>query len=209
MPFDRTVDRRVQKTRSLLHGALAALVHEKSYDAIVVKEILGRANVGRSTFYSHFRDKEDLLLSAIRELLAAGGAAAASHRTDPARGVLRFSLPVLEHVERVRAGAGSRTDGRRQAALHERLEEVLIEQITADLRRVGRRVEAGVPGVPPGLLARHVAATFLLVLDWWVERGESLTARDADDVFRALVLPAVTSAVGSGPASASDGAGAP
>ena len=122
--------------------------------------------------------------------------------------MLRFSLPVLEHIERVRVGARSPTNGRRQAALHARLEEVLVGQIAADLRRVARRGELAAPGVPPSLLARHVAATFLLVLNWWVESGDGLTARDADDVFRALVLPSVTSATGSGPASASNGAGA-
>ena len=61
MPRVRSTDRRVQKTQDLLHGALASLIHEKSYDAIVVKEILARANVGRSTFYTHFRDKDELL----------------------------------------------------------------------------------------------------------------------------------------------------
>src|SRR5215217_1690660 len=40
VPNDRSKDRRVQKTQGLLHGALASLIHEKSYDAIVVKEIL-------------------------------------------------------------------------------------------------------------------------------------------------------------------------
>jgi hypothetical protein len=49
-------DRRIQKTRTLLLEALGALIHEKAYDSIVVKEILHRANVGRSTFYVHFRE---------------------------------------------------------------------------------------------------------------------------------------------------------
>jgi len=55
-------DRRIQKTKNLLHQALGSLIREKPYDAIVVKEILDRANVGRSTFYTHFRDKDELLV---------------------------------------------------------------------------------------------------------------------------------------------------
>lgn len=43
----RLMDRRVQKTQSLLREALVSLIREKSYDAIAVKEILDRANVGR------------------------------------------------------------------------------------------------------------------------------------------------------------------
>jgi len=57
---EQVKDRRIQKTKSLLHEALGSLIREKPYDAIVVQEILDRANVGRSTFYMHFSDKDDL-----------------------------------------------------------------------------------------------------------------------------------------------------
>ena len=69
MPNQGTKDRRVERTRGLLRGALASLIHEKPYERIVVKEILARANVGRSTFYAHFRDKDELLYSGIAEIV--------------------------------------------------------------------------------------------------------------------------------------------
>lgn len=62
-------DRRIQKTLKLLREALVSLIAEKPYDSIVVKEILDRANVGRSTFYTHFRDKDELLSSGIHDML--------------------------------------------------------------------------------------------------------------------------------------------
>jgi hypothetical protein len=49
VPVKNNRDRRIQKTQELLRGALASLIGEKPYDSIVVKEILDRANVGRST----------------------------------------------------------------------------------------------------------------------------------------------------------------
>lgn len=61
----RNPDRRIQRTRSLLHEALVGLLHENAYDEIAVQDILNLANVGRSTFYMHFRDKDDLLVSGI------------------------------------------------------------------------------------------------------------------------------------------------
>src|SRR5215468_7899724 len=67
----RVKDRRIQKTKNLLHEALGSLIREKPYDEIVVKEILDRANVGRSTFYMHYRDKDELLASGIHEMLRA------------------------------------------------------------------------------------------------------------------------------------------
>ena len=48
---------------------LGSLIREKPYDEIVVQEILDRANVGRSTFYMHFGDKDDLFVSAIHDML--------------------------------------------------------------------------------------------------------------------------------------------
>jgi AcrR family transcriptional regulator len=65
---DRTPDRRVARTQKLLHGALHSLIHERDYDSIAVKEILDRANVGRSAFYMHFRDKDDLLAATFHDI---------------------------------------------------------------------------------------------------------------------------------------------
>src|SRR5215212_4388 len=62
-------DRRSQRTRQLLSAALLALMLEKRYDAITVQDIIDRANVGRATFYAHYFDKEDLLMSDITRVL--------------------------------------------------------------------------------------------------------------------------------------------
>ena len=54
-------DRRVRRTRKLLHDAFISLVIEKGYEKTTIQDILDRADVGRSTFYVHYRDKEALL----------------------------------------------------------------------------------------------------------------------------------------------------
>ena len=56
----RSTDRRVLRTRAVLRDALITLVGESGWDAITVQDICDRAKVGRSTFYMHFADKEDL-----------------------------------------------------------------------------------------------------------------------------------------------------
>src|SRR6266567_9635349 len=65
---EKITDRRVQRTRRLLHKALMSLILEKKYESITVQEILDRADVGRSTFYMHFQDKDQLLFSGFQYL---------------------------------------------------------------------------------------------------------------------------------------------
>src|SRR4029453_18388205 len=89
-------DRRGRRTRELLRRALLSLVQEQGYERITVQDILDRADVGRSTFYAHYRDKDDLLLSGfedIRSALAAERAAAAE--TAGGTSPLLPPLPVL------------------------------------------------------------------------------------------------------------------
>ncbi|MGW6725945.1 TetR/AcrR family transcriptional regulator [Nocardia sp. NPDC055029] len=62
-------DRRVRRTRDTLHRALIELMIERGYDRVTVSDIIDRADVGRSTFYAHFRDKDDLLLVSCTEFL--------------------------------------------------------------------------------------------------------------------------------------------
>ena len=63
------IDRRIRRTRDTLGDALVALMQEKNFDEITVQEVLDRAGVGRSTFYAHYRDKEDLFLSDVEDFM--------------------------------------------------------------------------------------------------------------------------------------------
>ena len=189
MPNQRTKDRRVERTRGLLRGALASLIHEKPYDSIVVKEIIARANVGRSTFYAHFRDKDELLHSGIAEIVRGSALATTAARCDWHDRVLWFSQPIFEHIEGHLNAPASRVKAKGQAIVHEHLERVLIELIATRLKQVDRRHLMKEGDVPPDLLAEYVASTFVLVLNWWVASKDRLPASEVNDVYRAFVLP--------------------
>jgi AcrR family transcriptional regulator len=64
-------DRRIGKTRAALFGAFSDLLREKSYASITIQEIIDRANVGRTTFYQHFPDKDALLVGCIESIFEA------------------------------------------------------------------------------------------------------------------------------------------
>jgi len=67
-PSVRKEDRRKERTRQLLRDALLELIPEKGYEAITLQDITDSANVARPTFYLHFKDKQDLLFSSLREI---------------------------------------------------------------------------------------------------------------------------------------------
>ena len=188
-PEKRITDRRIQKTRSLLHEALASLIHEKAYDSIAVKEILDRANVGRSTFYMHFRDKDELLVSGIHDMLSAVQSKRPPASAKRDERIIWFSLPIFEHIHRHRRGGEARMGTRGRAIIHEHLQNVLAKLIVDDVGKhpQGRRKAAG--QISPDLLVQYVASTFILVLNWWVENESPLPPKEVNDLFRALILP--------------------
>ena len=175
-------DRRVQKTKTLLHEALGSLIREKPYDDIVVQEILDRANVGRSTFYMHFRDKDELLVSGIHDLLGLAQAAEPPASGTRAERLIAFSLPIFEHIHRHMEVSVPRMGVHGRAIVHERLQQVIAERIAGGAGRARK-------GIPPDVVTRYVASTFVLVLDWWVESRNPLPPKEVDAVFRGLVLP--------------------
>lgn len=187
-------DRRIQKTQDLLRGALRSLIGEKPYDSIVIKEILDRANVGRSTFYSHFRDKDDLLVSGIHDMLRPVQSPTSVTGTREER-ILWFSLPVFEyHYQHRHLGhpGGDRIGSRGRAILHEHLRRVLADVIGGVARKEFRAERKETTRqTPPDLLSEYIASTFVLVLNWWLAKKMFLPPKEVNNVFRRLILPSL------------------
>src|SRR5690349_11404731 len=61
-------DRRIARTRQLLRDALTSLILERGYDTLTIQDITDKANLGRATFYLHFKDKEELLTVSLQEV---------------------------------------------------------------------------------------------------------------------------------------------
>ncbi len=59
---EKVIDRRIQKTKRLLSEALISLILQKGYEAVTIQDIIDKANIGRSTFYTHYENKDQLLL---------------------------------------------------------------------------------------------------------------------------------------------------
>ena len=87
----RPDNRRVQRTRRTLREALVALILERGWDRFSIQDICERADVGRSTFYTHFADKEDVVGAGFEDL--GRGVRAELAAASGARRPLAFSRP--------------------------------------------------------------------------------------------------------------------
>lgn len=178
-----SIDRRVARTRRALRDALMTLILRKGFDALTVQGIAREADVGRSTFYAHYPSKEELLRDGFRILRAELSEAIQAAPSQGGSPPLGFSLAMFEHAGRFAQTYRVLVLGQGGVIANDE-----ISRILTDLVRQDRVSEAEIDGVPRGLAVQYVVTTFITALRWWLEEQASLTAREADGMFRRLVL---------------------
>ncbi|MET0414628.1 MAG: TetR/AcrR family transcriptional regulator [Actinoplanes sp.] len=152
-----TTDRRVRRTRRALQEALVALIVERGYPRTTVQDVLDRADVGRSTFYAHFRDKDALFASCFDDLRADLDRAlsALEHETVPADPARPVGV-MFEHAYRNKQIY--------QAVGTDHLHPMVFEALRAHLCTHETRL-------PVEVLAQYHAGALVGLLGWWVRAG--------------------------------------
>jgi len=197
---EKKLDRRVQRTRRLLHDALISLILEKKYESITVQEILDRADVGRSTFYLHFQDKDELLYSGFQNLESLLKSVQASYAPVSGKSayerIIGFSLAMFEHAKEYRevhrALLGSNAEPIVRRHIHSALAGVIRQEVRVELLKRKRENSP----VSPELLTHFLVSTFISVLTWWLNAKNPVPPRDIDVAYRHLVLPCLASIFG-------------
>ena len=171
-------DRRVIRTKARLSEALFALIIEKSYERISINDILLRADVGRSTFYNHFQDKEDLLLSNVPENIMA---------LDINADALDLNLVTMftdaqYHYALYKAMLG--TGG--ISLLYERSRKILAQQIWEHVERLeenGMMMPAPAP-----IIAQYLSGALWAMFRQWLDDGMPYTPEEMNEMFQQLVM---------------------
>jgi len=190
------IDRRVRRTRLSLQTALISLIPERGYDAVTVEEICEAADVGRSTFYAHYKSKDDLKRRAIDdhlrglfharqlELTAAGGAERSLSATQV----------IFEHVRDHRdlCRAVVRGPGCSVAidAIRNSLSALLREEIGSGSSSSFMRE----------FTVQYLVGAFITVLVWWLDNGARRSPEEMESHFRELSTKGTMSALGGGSA---------
>jgi AcrR family transcriptional regulator len=181
------MESRARRTRDALGDALVELMHERPFKSITVQDVLDRAGVGRSTFYSHYRDKDDLFLSDVEDfwemistMIERNGEE--SNRVAPVK-------ELFAHVAEVKVF--------RQALVASgKFHDVMELGQGHFARAIERRLTKlnMVPGAKPeqfAALAHGLAGTLFALLGWWIDHGMRVSAAEMDKMFHQLVWTGV------------------
>lgn len=176
-----TIDRRVARTRALLQDALIALVPERGYPAITVDDICRQANVGRSTFYTHYADKDALRSATMEVHLRSLSRRRISASQGTSNRLFEFSLPMFEHAHAFRslhhALLASSGD-----TIHDELRERIRRAVRTEL--VEKRTGGG--DVPIEFAVQFITGAFFAVLAWWIAEDASLPPPEVDALFQRM-----------------------
>jgi AcrR family transcriptional regulator len=170
----------VRRTRRQLRDALVGLILDKGWDAVSVLDVCERADVGRSTFYVHFADKEDLLLSGFDELHATLDVRGA----EPGR-AFGFAEALIAHAaenQRLFRALIGRQSGQRVQA---RFRDVVTHMIEEELA-TRKHAKAGRPTT-----ARFLTGGLLELLMTWLDRPGKVTGDELAAQFRSLAMAAL------------------
>lgn len=172
-------DRRRRKTRKQLIDAAVALVLEQGYEAVTIQDITDRADLGRGTFYLHFKDKEEAVWSAMEDGLRTDPedtpppiAAGSPPRTeiDAYRNIFRRVDANRDAYQLMLGGQGS-------AAMTSRAQLHLAEELQQNL--------SSLP--PDGFLEIHMPQSILVqmktgaviqLIRWWLETPNKYSIDD-------------------------------
>jgi AcrR family transcriptional regulator len=179
----RKPDERIRRTHERLGSALVELIQEKPIDDVTVQEVLDRASVGRSTFYLHFRDKNDLLLSQLEKFLETMSTALSIRKEESHRVV-----PVAElfaHIGNQKKIYRALADAGRLKDFFDLAQGYFSRGIEQRLRESKR-----LPKLPQRELAARacaLAGSLLSLLRWWLDRGAKEPPGYMDELFHRIV----------------------
>lgn len=163
-----TQDRRITKTRKAIYHAFLHLLNQKDYDIITVQEIIDRADVGRSTFYSHYESKELLLDELCQKLF--------HHlfERDDQLSPQDYLAHIFQHFKKNQDHVTSLLLSKNDyflRQLHKELEAHVFPMVADDLKTAH-------PRIPTSYLKHFVVTNFIETLTWWLKKGKSYNEQE-------------------------------
>jgi AcrR family transcriptional regulator len=172
-------DRRVKRTQNLLAKALIALTLEKGYEAVTIRDITERADVGYATFFRHYHDKDSLLLDVLDVVLGELlDLLPLSPDADPAT----IGAMIFRYVQRQSEVVRVLLSSRGSTTLVQRIIEAGTESVL--------RQNTPLPGavVPLEIAAYHLVTSTLALIQWWLEHNMPYPPEQMGSIYHELIV---------------------
>ena len=193
---EKNLDRRVARTRRALQNALIQLILEHGYDNVTIEEITERADLGRTTFYLHFTDKEDLLMQAIDTICDdfIQEHKAVLSKIDQKENLSREELPVnfepgiLYHIfSHARDNANFykvMLRGEGGAKVSRRFTSIIQDETSKRLRSLQKHKSK----VPEEVFSVMFAGNLITLITWWLENNQPYPIETMVKYFQQIFL---------------------
>jgi AcrR family transcriptional regulator len=185
-------DRRVQRTKQHLRAALLSLVKERGFEVLTVQDILDLANVGRATFYAHFDNKEDLLVSGFDGLRTSLKDLQGRARLRPVSSdeqLLAFTKEIFAHIAEYRSVFRAMVGKPSGILVQQLLQKIVVELVRSDIKALaGQRASHPLHAEA---VVEFVAGGFFGLAMLWAGGRLPLSVEELDGLFRQLTIPGV------------------
>jgi AcrR family transcriptional regulator len=173
-PLSRHTRRKLQ-TRKLLIQTTLQLILEKGYDAITIQEITDLADLGRGTFYIHFKDKEEVVWTAFRDIYEELEQAAHQQLDRRMPQVEYYGLlNIFRHAQKNRDLYRVMFGRQGSTSLTARLQDFLAQSFSYDIRNAPEPPEINFD-IPEEIEAQILTGVISRLLFWWLETPNSYT----------------------------------
>lgn len=179
------MDRRQKKTRLAVYDAFTELLETRSYSSVTVQEIIDKANIGRSTFYSHFETKDELLKSLCTDIFdhvfSEGLEKEKTHDFSSNHEFRAAITHILYHLQDSRSYIKGILTGESGEIFNRYFKEYLQKIFANELKK--RSVD-----VPEEYLLNHLVAGFAETVRWWMQKPEYQPEEIADFFFQVMPI---------------------
>jgi AcrR family transcriptional regulator len=180
-------DRRIQRTHQLLWDALTALILEKGYEHITIKDITDRANVAYATFFRHFANKEALLMHHLERVKDDINTLMIAPETNTEKGIILFQHVAAQRVlYRVLLNTPATLPVLKQ--LKHSIAQIFIKE--CELQGLTQQSQ-----IPAELVGVHIAAGLLNLIEWWLDNELPCSAEAMAAIYSEFVINASMNAV--------------
>jgi len=183
------MDRRQRKTREAIFNAFNELLAQKSFSNITIQNIIDKADIGRSTFYSHFETKDDLLKEMCTSLFehVFSGIPNSNIKCDHDFSTTTNSKTIITHLiyhlnENRKNILGILTCDNGDMFLQffrHYLNDLLPKYIDIKPQK----------NIPEDFIINHISGSFVNMVQWWLKNGLKESPEELTNYFEAIIYP--------------------